>query len=65
MKKLILSLMLVILIFVFSVALVGCNFMFPDRSESIDALENTTYTMADFKRDWPGAIKVRISDLYK
>ena len=62
MKKLILNLVLVILIFVF---LVGCNLVFPDRSESTDVLEDTTYTMVDFRRDWPEAIKVRISDLYK
>ena len=34
--------------------------MFPESSESTDVLE---YTMADFRRDWPEAIKVRISDL--
>lgn len=59
MKKLIFSLTLVILSIVL---LVSCNFLFPDRSENTDDLENA-YTMADFKNDWPEAIKVRISDL--
>lgn len=62
MKKLI---VLVILIFVFLTGLVGCNFVLLDRSEKTDVLEDTTYTLADFKLDWPEAIKVRISDLDK
>lgn len=63
MKKLILTLVLVILIFVSLSGLTGCNFVFLDRSEGTDVLDSTTYTMDDFKRDWPEAIKVRVSDL--
>jgi len=59
-KLLIVSLVLVILILS---VLVGCNFLLPDKSESTDVLENTIYTMDDFRHDWPEAIKVRVSDL--